>query len=229
MARLQNLISGQRRFMADASHQLRTPLTVLKTQAEMALRENDPQAMRSIVESIARTTDATVHLANRLLTLARAEHGAAEGDMSAVSLVEALRQVGLEMAQNAVRKNIDLSFEAGLETHITGNALLLHEMLVNLVDNAIAYTPQHGRLCLRVDDLKIEIEDSGPGISPADRERVFAPFYRSPAAQEVNPRGAGLGLSIVRDIAALHGATILLSDGAAGSGLKVSLHFLRAA
>lgn len=229
MARLQNLISGQRRFMADASHQLRTPLTVLKTQAEMALRENDPQAMRSIVESIARTTDATVHLANRLLTLARAEHGAAEGDMSAVSLVEALRQVGLELAQNAVRKNIDLSFEAGAETHITGNALLLHEMLVNLVDNAIAYTPQNGRLCLRVDDLQIEIEDSGPGISPADRERVFAPFYRSPAAQEVNPRGAGLGLAIVRDIAALHGTTIVLSDGAAGSGLKVSLQFLRAA
>lgn len=78
MARLQTLIAGQRRFIADASHQLRTPLTVLKTQAELALRENDPQAMRAIVESIAHTTDATVHLANRLLTLARAERGAAK-------------------------------------------------------------------------------------------------------------------------------------------------------
>ena len=73
--RLQDLIAGQRRFIADASHQLRTPLTVLKTQAELALRANDPAAMREIVEGIAGTTDSTVHLANRLLTLARAEHG----------------------------------------------------------------------------------------------------------------------------------------------------------
>jgi two-component system sensor histidine kinase TctE len=229
MARLRDLISVQRRFMADASHQLRTPLTVLKTQTEMALRENDPDAMRSIVESIARTTDATVHLANRLLTLARAEHGAIEGEMAPVSLVETLRQVALELAQNAVRKNIELSFEAGKETDVTGNALLLHEMLANLVDNAIVYTPTNGKLSLRIDDLKIEIEDNGPGISPADRERVFAPFYRSPTAQAINPRGAGLGLSIVRDIANLHGADIMLGEGAAGRGLKVVLRFPGAA
>lgn len=228
MARLQTLIAGQRRFIADASHQLRTPLTVLKTQAELALRENDPKAMRSIVESIAGTTDATVHLANRLLTLARAEHGAAEGEFEAVSLNDTMRQVGLELAQEAVRKDIDLSFEAGTDRTVRGNALLLHEMIANLVDNAIRYTPAGGRVVLRVLDgamPSLEVEDSGPGIPAADRERVFAPFYRAPGAQATNAAGSGLGLTIVRDIAAMHAATVSLLEGAQGSGLKVLVRF----
>ncbi len=228
MARLQTLIAGQRRFIADASHQLRTPLTVLKTQAELALRENDPKAMREVVESIARTTDSTVHLANRLLTLARAEHGAAEGEMQSVSLTELGRQVGLELAVQAVKNDIDLSFEGPREVTVRGHALLLHEMLANLVDNAIRYTPAGGKVILRVfrvDVPMLEVEDSGPGIPAAERERVFAPFYRATAAQAVNAGGSGLGLTIVRDIAAMHGATVELLDGAQGSGLKVRVLF----
>jgi two-component system, OmpR family, sensor histidine kinase TctE len=227
MGRLQTLIAGQRRFIADASHQLRTPLTVLKTQAELALRENDPQAMRAIVQSIASTTDATVHLANRLLMLARAEHGAAEGEMRPVSLVDAVRQVGLELAQAAVRKGIDLSFETDSDAVVNANELLLHEMIVNLVDNAIQYTPSGGKVALRVaagPEPRLEVEDSGPGIAPADRERVFAPFYRVPSAQEANAGGTGLGLAIVRDIAALHRARIELCDASDG-GLKVVVRF----
>ena len=112
MARMQNLIASQRRFIADASHQLRTPLTVLKTQAELALRENDAAAMRAIVQSIAATTDSTVHLANRLLTLARIEHGSEAASMAPVSLPDIVRQVGLELALPAVQKQIDLSLEA---------------------------------------------------------------------------------------------------------------------
>lgn len=228
MARLQTLIAGQRRFIADASHQLRTPLTVLKTQAELALRENDPDAMREIVKSIAGTTDATVHLANRLLTLARAEHGAAEGGFEEVSLADIVRQVGLELAQQAVRKDIDLSFESASACRLRGNTLLLHEMVANLVDNAIRYTPRGGRVVLRVldgDAPVLEVEDSGPGIPPAERERVFAPFYRAAAAQAANVAGSGLGLAIVRDIAAMHGATVALLDGAQGTGLKVLVRF----
>jgi two-component system sensor histidine kinase TctE len=227
-ARLQSLIASQRRFIADASHQLRTPLTVLKTQAELALRENDPKAMREIVESIASTTDATVHLANRLLTLARAGHGAAEGDMLDLSLVDAARQVGLELAQQAVKKDIDLSLEASGEVRATGNALLLHELIANLVDNAIRYTPAGGRVALRVfNDGRpvIEVEDSGPGIAPAERERVFSPFYRAASAQAANAEGTGLGLAIVRDIAAMHKATITLLEGEQGRGLKAVVRF----
>lgn len=232
MARLQTLISGQRRFIADASHQLRTPLTVLKTQAELALRENDPQALRDIVASIASTTDSAVHLANRLLTLARAEHGAEDGQMAAVSLLQSARQVGLELAPAALRKQIDLSLEGEHDVMVHGNALLLHEMLVNLVDNAIRYTPPGGRVALRVGTgagadagPTLEVADSGIGIPAAERSRVFAPFYRAAAALDSNPGGAGLGLAIVRDIAALHGAQLILSDGEHGCGLQVVVQF----
>ena len=228
MDRLHALIGGQRRFIADASHQLRTPLTVLKTQAELALRASDPAAMREIVEGIARTTDATVHLANRLLTMARAEHGVAEGQLVSVSLSDTARQVGMALAMAAVGKDIDLSLEAEQDVLVTGNALLLHELLANLLDNAIRYTPAGGRVALRVlaagDGAVLEVEDSGIGIAAGERERVFAPFYRAPGAQQVNGTGAGLGLTIVRDIAALHGAHILLDDNEHG-GLTVRVYF----
>ncbi len=228
MARLQTLIAGQRRFIADASHQLRTPLTVLKMQAELALRSDDPRALRELVEGIARTTDSTVHLANRLLTLARAEHGAAAAELQPLSLSDAARRVGLELAQQAVRKDIDLGFEGAHQVTIAGNPLLLHELIANLVDNAIRYTPAGGKVTLRVlggDAPLLEVEDSGPGVAAAERERVFAPFYRTVSAQAVNADGSGLGLTIVRDIAAMHNAQVTLAQGAYGIGLKVQVRF----
>jgi two-component system sensor histidine kinase TctE len=240
-ARLHILISSQRRFIADASHQLRTPLTVLKTQAELALREcdrpqTDPQqmkmALREIVNSIATTTDSTVNLANRLLTLARIEHGGdADGAAMAqpVSLRAVAQQVGLELAMAAVAKQIDLSLEAECDAMVSGQELLLHELMANLVDNALRYTPAGGTVALRLQenntDVTLEVEDSGAGIAPGERERVFAPFYRAAATLERNPSGAGLGLAIVRDIATLHRARIVLADGASGQGLKVSVYF----
>ena len=232
-SRMHMLINSQRRFIADASHQLRTPLTVLKTQAELALREfdkagADPAALREIVYSMAATTDSTVNLANRLLTLARIEHRG-EDSTAPVSLRDLARQVGLELAIAAVARNIDLSLEAEQEGTVHGQALLLHEMLANLVDNALRYTPQGGTVILRVnesaDSVTLEVEDSGPGIAAAERERVFAPFYRAAATLERNPGGHGLGLAIVRDIATLHGATIQLDDAAGGQGLKIRIIF----
>ena len=229
MARMQNLIASQRRFIADASHQLRTPLTVLKTQAELALRENDAVAMRAIVESIAVTTDSTVHLANRLLTLARIEHGSEAASMAPVSLPDVVRQVGLALALPAVQKRIDMSLEAPLDTVIEGQALMLHELVTNLVDNAIRYTPAGGQVTLRVLALEaavvLEVEDTGVGVAEAEREKVFTPFYRSTSSMESNQGGTGLGLAIVREVALLHRATIALSEGRDGRGLKVSISF----
>ncbi|MBC7859200.1 MAG: sensor histidine kinase [Burkholderiaceae bacterium] len=242
MGRLQSLIAGQRRFIADASHQLRTPLAVLKTQAEMALREfergrGDPAALREIVQGIAATTNSTVHLANRLLTLARIEHGgeaaalAAMATTAPLSLRDIAQQVGLELAPRAVAKNIDLSLETGVDAQVRGQELLLHELLANLVDNALRYTPAGGNVILRVTPptgargALLEVEDSGAGIAETEREQVFAPFYRAAAALETNPGGAGLGLAIVRDIAALHGAELTLGDAANGHGLKVTVAF----
>jgi two-component system sensor histidine kinase TctE len=231
MARMQALIASQRRFIADASHQLRTPLTVLKTQAELALRENDPVAMQAIVRSIAATTDSTVHLANRLLTLARIEHGNGSAASVPVSLAALAQQVGLELALPAVQKNIDLALEAddGPDTTVQGQELLLHELLSNLADNAIRYTPPGGSVLLRVRRVAagvlLEVQDNGPGLDEAEYDKVFMPFYRAQAALETNPGGTGLGLAIVRDIASLHGATLSLGRGDNGQGLKVGVLF----
>jgi two-component system sensor histidine kinase TctE len=233
MSRIQELIASQRRFIADASHQLRTPLTVLKTQAELAQRELDRGAnLREIVMSIANTTDATVHLANRLLMLARIEHSG-NHTPEPVALRAMVQQVAPEMALSAVDRHIDLSLEGETEAEVAGQALLLHELVANLVDNALHYTPQGGSVVLRVmryaEHIVLEVEDSGPGIPEADRDRVFSPFYRAATSMQANPGGSGLGLAIVRDIAALHHATVSLHSGADGRGLLVRVSFPAAA
>jgi two-component system, OmpR family, sensor histidine kinase TctE len=234
-SRIADLIASQRRFIADASHQLRTPLTVLKTQAELAQRELEraPSAapeLRSVVASMAATTDSTVHLANRLLMLARIEHGA-NGEAQPVPLRAMVQQVALELAVNAVGRDIDLSLEGEEEASVAGQPLLLHELVANLVDNALHYTPRGGSVVLRVlpsdAQVVLEVEDSGPGIAPEERERVFSPFYRAPGTMQANPGGSGLGLAIVRDIAALHQAGVTLGSGAGGKGLLVRVTFPR--
>lgn len=230
MARMQDLVASQRRFIADASHQLRTPLAVLKTQAALALRENDPAAMRAIVASIAGTTDSAIHLANRLLVLARIEHGGGGESVQPVPLAEVARQVGLELALPAVQKGIDLALEAEIDadTTVMGQALLLHELVSNLVDNAIRYTPAGGSVLLRVGrrggKVALEVSDSGPGIPESEVDKVLMPFYRAQATLEANPGGTGLGLAIVRDIANLHGATLALGRANSG-GLKIEVVF----
>jgi two-component system, OmpR family, sensor histidine kinase TctE len=223
---MHELLSSQRRFIADASHQLRTPLTVLKTQAEMALRQDDPAAMRRIVEAISSTTDSTIHLANRLLALARVEHGTQAAELKETSLTEIARQVGLDLAPPAVQKGIILSLEADEDIRVHGHAVLLREMVSNLVDNAIRYTPPDGSVTLRVREMLLEVEDSGSGIPAAERDAVFTPFYRSSGVLDSNPNGTGLGLAIVREIAGLHRASITLDDAPAG-GLLVRVHFTR--
>ncbi|WP_313168515.1 sensor histidine kinase [Massilia oculi] len=230
MARMQDLIASQRRFIADASHQLRTPLAVLKTQAALALREDDPAAMRAIVASIAGTTDSAIHLANRLLVLARIEHGGGGEAARPVALALVARQVGLELALPAVQKGIDLALEveANADTTVVGRELLLHELMANLVDNAIRYTPAGGSVLLwvgrRDDRVVLAVSDSGPGIQDAEIDKVVMPFYRAQATLEANPGGTGLGLAIVRDIATLHGAALALGRADAG-GLEVEVIF----
>ncbi|WP_426336221.1 sensor histidine kinase [Pseudoduganella sp. R-31] len=234
--RIAGLIASQRRFIADASHQLRTPLTVLKTQAELAQRELERAAsaspeLRNVVASMAATTDSTVHLANRLLMLARIEHSENREPVP-VPLRETVQQVALELALSAVNRGIDLSLEGDGEASVNGQALLLHELVSNLVDNALHYTPRGGSVVLRVMPgetlVVLEVEDSGPGIPPEDRDRVFSPFYRAASTMQANPGGSGLGLAIVRDIAVLHHAELELDQGSGGRGLLVRVKFPRA-
>src|SRR5690606_11595213 len=190
---------------------------------------NDPAGMCAIVASIAGTTDSAIHLANRLLVLARIEHGGGGEAARPVLLAQVVRQVGLELALPAVQKDIDLALEAEDEadTTVPGRELLLHELVSNLVDNAIRYTPAGGSVLLRVgrraepgrESIVLEVSDSGPGILESEIDKVLMPFYRAQATLEANPGGTGLGLAIVRDIATLHGATLALGR-AEGGGLQ---------
>jgi two-component system sensor histidine kinase TctE len=229
MARTHKLIASQRRFIADASHQLRTPLTILKTQAELGLREHKPEQLHTYVQSMAVTVDSAINLANRLLTLARIEHGGEANLMSPINLASLAHHVSLEMAPAAIRKNIDLSLETLAQMVVMGQEVMLHELLTNLVDNAIHYTPDNGKIAISVNENEegvcLEVEDSGCGISENEYEKVLTPFYRANSSLDSNPSGTGLGLSIVQDIALLHQAHLKLSPARSGQGLCVQVIF----
>jgi two-component system sensor histidine kinase TctE len=227
-ARLDRAVAGQNRFIADAAHQLRTPLAGLKTQAELAMREDDPVAMRAALERVRSAVDRSVHLVNQLLALARADHSHEHPlPSAALELSRLARETTAQWVGKALDAQLDLGFET-LEdaVYIRGNAELLHELLDNLIDNALRYTPAGGSITVRVarhaQGGLLEVEDNGPGIAPAERERVLERFYR---AEGTPGEGCGLGLAIVREIANLHAATIAIAEGAHGRGTRVSIAF----
>jgi two-component system, OmpR family, sensor histidine kinase TctE len=228
ISRLRSLINGQKRFIADASHQLRTPLTVLRTQAELALRQTDLASAQDIIRAFHANTDRTIRLANQLLSRARADHASVANAFSCVDLAAIVQEVCLEIADIAVKKRIDLAFENDEPLIVEGDPLLLRELVTNIVENAVRYTPDKGRVIARVfprgAGVVFEVEDTGPGIAPSQRDRVFEPFYR--LAHEER-HGAGLGLAIVGDIAKAHNGVITLSDGVDGKGLLFALYIER--
>jgi two-component system, OmpR family, sensor histidine kinase TctE len=228
LARLDASISTQKHFLADAAHQLKTPLAGLRTQAELAQREIDagtsgPQQLKKSLQQIARSSQRAAHMVNQLLAMARAEdkeHSARKQEVNVARLaIETVR----DFVPRALEKRIDLGYEGpdGAATTrqragpvVTGHALLLRELIRNLVDNALQYTPAGGTVTVRVVEdpfgqvVVLQVEDSGPGIAPAEREQVFQPFYRSLGT---NVDGSGLGLAIVREIVAQHDAEITLA------------------
>ena len=213
----------QQRFLADAAHQLRTPLAGLQTHTELALAQPMPDECRAQLEQVHRATIRTGRLANQLLALARAEPSArsanADLDLKNIAGGEADAWV-----RQAVSRDIDLGFE--LESaRIDGDAFLLREALSNLVHNALEYSPRGGRVTVRTGRRNghafLEVEDDGPGIPPAERGRVLERFYRMPGTPGT---GSGLGLAIVREIAAGHGADLAILDSPAG-GCRVGITF----
>ena len=233
MQRLAVSIDTQRRFIADAAHQLRTPLAGLRSQAEIALTESDPATLRRSLERLAAGTERATELANRMLTLARADTPLAAPQVD-VDLPALARDVISDHLPGANARGQDLGFEGpapGRGTVVRGDRLLLRELLSNLVDNALRYTPDGGVITVNVESgpgsvATLSVTDSGPGIPPGDRERVFEPFYRG---SEVLAPGTGLGLAIVRSIAAAHGASIVLRAGPNERGLEVAVTFSRLA
>lgn len=208
MARLAVTMRAQERFIADAAHQMRTPLAGLRTQLEFALRQKDPADLRASLERIRSSVERATRMLSQLLSLARSQ-SEAPPKFEAVDMNALAREVTQEWVEQALAKRIDLGFEAAAEPAVVeGSRLLLHELLTNLVDNAVRYTPAGGRVTARVsarDFVVVEIEDNGIGISESDRELIFERFYRVTGNEAT---GTGLGLPIVRSIASQHGASV---------------------
>jgi two-component system, OmpR family, sensor histidine kinase TctE len=213
LGRLQGSMRTQQRFIADAAHQMKTPLAGLQTQAELALRQTDADEQRATLRQLSRSANRTARLVTQLLALARAEHHRATLPFTKVNLTELARQACSEWINIALSKDIDMGFEATTEPKIiTGQSVVLREMMNNLIDNAIRYTPRQGTITVRVfgssvGGIRFEVEDNGPGIPQADQSLVFERFYRVIGDES---DGSGLGLAIVKEIAAQHDAQIKL-------------------
>lgn len=223
--RLAEAMSTQQRFLANAAHQLRTPLAGLQTQAELALRQTDPAELRHTLVKLHEAAARTAHLGNQLLTLARAEAGEQRPEgIQSLDLADAGREAA-ERVPQALAKDIDLGFELQAAPML-GDPLLLHEMLANLLDNAIAYTPRGGQVTVRtyVQDgaAVLEVEDDGPGIPQAERDKVLERFYR---IEGTPGQGCGLGLAIVQEIALAHAGMLEITPAKGEGGTRVTVRF----
>ncbi len=238
LARLEQNMALQKRFIADAAHQMKTPLAGLRTQAEFALRHDVPAEVARSLEQIATSSEQAARLVTQLLALARAENRATGLTLEPVAIATLARLAVRDWVQAALAKRMDLGYEGpdeddGAPLEIDGHPVMLREMLGNLIDNAIRYTPDGGRITVRVRAVReagrvdVEIEDTGPGIPAHERERVLERFYR---ILDREGDGSGLGLAIVREIVAQHGGALTLDDHVyqasprlAGTLVRVSL------
>jgi two-component system sensor histidine kinase TctE len=241
LLRLKDSIATQKRFLADAAHQLKTPLAGLRMQADLAQREGaDADELKQSLRQIGRSSVRATHTVNQLLALARAESSGSAMPRQTCDLAELTMSVVRDCVPRAIEKQIDLGYE-GTEPgapggQIEGNPTLLKELVRNLLDNAINYTPSSAQqpavITARVlsdptqGRLVLQVEDSGPGVPLAERELVFQPFYR---ALGTEADGSGLGLPIVLEIAQQHNATVDLDEtrpGQAAPGARFTVRFL---
>lgn len=224
--RLRMDIEFQKRFVANAAHQFRTPLAALKTYIYAAKRLPSDKHMNEVLDKIDSGTNRMTHLANKLLALAKAEPNNTESEHTEVDMNFIASEVTAELTSEAIQKKIDLSF-SGSESPalISGNPLNLTELTSNLIENAILYTPGGGKVLVSVSHNQrvcLEVADNGPGIPDEDRERVFERFYRI-LGTEVP--GSGLGLAIVKEIASTHEADVTIASGLDGTGTRITVSF----
>jgi two-component system sensor histidine kinase TctE len=230
LERVSAVLAAQQRFIADAAHQLRTPLAGVKTQTELAMRNAHTDELDATLRQLHTATEKTTRLVNQLLSLARAEPGEKrEHPTQSLDLAALARETTTEWVPRAIERGIDLGFDSnGTTAAIEGNAFLLKEMINNILDNALRYTERGGQVTVRVapdtNRVMLSVEDTGRGIPEAERERVFERFYR---VLDTGAEGCGLGLAIVREIAHSHGADIMLRDGPNGVGTTVQVAFPR--
>jgi two-component system sensor histidine kinase TctE len=222
-------LEAQRRFVADAAHQMRTPLAGLKTQAQVASGGDSIEEARGRFARIEESADRLGRLMEQLLALARADDALARPKPSQPCEMNALlREACSRAADRALEKDVALAFDAApAPTHVRGEALLLRELFGNLIDNAIRYTPRGGEVAVELaagPPVAVAVRDSGSGIAPEERAQVFDRFYRVLGSGE---SGSGLGLAIVKAIADLHGAQIRVDQGPNGVGALFVVTFPR--
>jgi two-component system, OmpR family, sensor kinase len=227
LGRLGSALDSQRALIADAAHELRTPLTAVHLQAQLAERAQTDTERTATLRELKGGIDRATRLVEQLLTLAREEPGVTDDTQTQVDLAALARKVVGDLTPLAMAKRIDLGLNDAAAVEVRGDAAALATLLSNLVDNAVRYTPDGGRIDVAVESgngqASLCVRDTGPGISAAERMRVFDRFYRGSAAN--GQRGSGLGLSIVKRIADRHGAEIDLGPGIDGRGLAVSVRF----
>ena len=232
LQRLDKTIATQRHFLADAAHQLKTPLAGLRMQAELAAREidsgrGDPASMKHTLQQIALSTQRAAHVVNQLLAMARAEDNGQAARHQSVDLAAVTRAVVRDFVPRAIERRIDLGYEGPDDTPawLQAEPVLLGEMVRNLVDNALQYTPPGGTVTARVmpdpfgQVVVLQVEDTGPGIAATEREAVFRPFYRALGTQV---DGSGLGLAIVAEVAQHHRAEVTVVDARPRSGATLA-------
>jgi len=226
LSRLRAALETQRTFIADAAHELKTPLTALKLQLQLAERAQTAEERQSAFADLNKGIERTNHLVQQLLTLARQEPGAADFALTELDLAALARQTITEFATVANDRQIDLGFIGAENVMIAGDAAAIHTMLINLIDNALRYSPSHSKVDVNLligdREVCLTVSDKGPGIPEVDLQRIFDRFYRVPGSQGA---GSGLGLAIVKQVADRQGATIEIVN--TNPGLAVSVHFVR--
>lgn len=226
MARLSEVLEFQNRFIADAAHQLRTPVAGLKAQIEIVLRESDPDRIKYSMTQIYMGMERLSRLVAQLLSLARNEPNAIRNlELGLMDLNRLVFETTMEWVPEALRKGIDLGFDGGEDpVYINGDPVRLKELINNLFDNAIRYTPDNGRVTARMIESPpgFAINDDGPAIPVEERQRVFERFHRLLGS---NTEGSGLGLAIVNEIAKIHGAEVTLMEDRDGIGNTFVVHF----
>ena len=234
LARLDSAVEGMRRFTADASHQMRTPLSILRTHIGVLKTQIQERARAESIADIEAATDRLQRLLIQLLTLARAEGAEPSGlSLTDIDIEATARNVAEEYAPQALRAGVDLHLAVeGREPFVAkSDKVLLTELLSNLVDNAVRYNGHNGNVIVRVvgedRQVVVEVEDDGPGIPEEDRDKVFTRFYR--LNRDQNRPGSGLGLSIVQVLTQILDARIELLSGQNDRGLRVRVIFKRPA
>jgi two-component system, OmpR family, sensor histidine kinase TctE len=223
--RLREDIESQRRFVANAAHQLRTPLAGLKTYVTLSRRISKDARVGDLMEQVDRGVDRMSHLVNRLLSLAKAEPRSTSPQLLPVELNEIASAATEQLVGEAIDKRVELAFEPSSSgCTVSGDAESLRELVQNLVENAVRYTPSGGEVIVSVvaePKPAVVVEDSGPGIPVDERDRVFERFYRG----DTEEAGSGLGLAIVREIAAHHGAIVTIVDNDRHQGTRITVEF----